>query len=354
MLKLTNHIPSRTIRHDGQDYLFFSGTSYLGMAQNADFQQLLSESLSQFGTVFGVSRNGNLQLNIYDEAEAKLARHATAPAALTVSSGMLAGQAVVRWLAHESYRTGAEFVYGPGTHPALWRETGTVLSSQSFGDWSANLVRQPARPAVILTNALNPVRPEFFSFDWVTDLPVGQPITLVVDDSHGLGLLNGGRGIWPQIPAHPDVRLIVTASLAKAMGLPGGVIFSDADTLASIRQTAFFGGCSPIPPAYLAAFCRADGLYEQARQTLANRVALAELVLFPTGLFRYAPGYPVFHTDRDDLYPLLLENRIFIYSFAYPTAADKPTTRIVISAFHEEEDIHQLANCIDGKFNSEF
>ena len=354
MPKLISHLPNRTIRHDGQEYLFFSGTSYLGMAQNTDFQQLLRESLAQYGTVFGVSRNGNLQLSIYDEAEAKLARFATAPAALTVSSGMLAGQVVVRWLAHESYRTGAEFVYGPGTHPALWRETGSFMPSLSFRDWSDDLRYRPARPVVILTNALNPVCPEFFSFEWVRDLPVGQPITLVVDDSHGLGLLNSGRGVWPQIPAHPNVRLIVTASLAKAMGLPGGVIFSDADTLASIRQTAFFGGCSPVPPAYLAAFCRADELYEQARQTLSDRIALAETQLMPTGLFRNAPGYPVFHTDRDDLHPFLLENRIFIYSFAYPTAADKPTTRIVISAFHEEEDIHQLANCIDEKFEKKF
>ena len=345
-MHLIFHLPNRTIRHDGQEYLFFSGTSYLGIAQNAGFQLLLTESLAQYGTVFGVSRNGNLQLGIYEEAEAQLARFATAPAALTVSSGMLAGQAVVRWLANETHQTEAEFVYGPGAHPALWRESGTVLPGQSFSDWSAGLAHRPARPIVILTNALNPGYSEYYGFEWVRDLPDGQPITLVVDDSHGLGLLNGGRGIWPQIPAHPDVRLIVTASLAKAMGLPGGVIFSDTNTLASIRQTAFFGGCSPIPPAYLAAFCREDGLYEQARQAFAHRVALAEELLMPTGLFRHESGYPVFYTERDDLYPFLLENRIFIYSFAYPTAAHKPTTRIVISAFHEEKDIHWLADCI--------
>ncbi len=350
MAKLTNHLPRRTIEHDGLDYLFFSGTSYLGMAQRADFQRYVAEALSTYGTVFGVSRNGNLQLSIYDEAEAKLAQVATAPAALTVSSGMLAGQAVVRWLMQETRPPGTEFVYGPGAHPALWRESGTVLPGQSFSEWSAGLTNGPARPVVILTNALNPVWPEFFSFDWVVNLPVGQPITLVVDDSHGLGLLNDGRGIWPQIPAHPDVRLIVTASLAKAMGLPGGVIFSDVDTLSAIRQTAFFSGSSPIPPLYLAAFCQAGELYEQARQTLADRVALAEKLLMPTGLFKHEPGYPVFYTERDDLYPFLLENQMFIYSFAYPTAADKPTTRLIISAFHEEEDIHRLANCIHEKF----
>jgi 8-amino-7-oxononanoate synthase len=349
-MHLIFHLPNRTIRHDGQEYLFFSGTSYLGMAQNGDFQRYVIEAMADYGTVFGVSRNGNLQLGIYAEAEAKLAQFATAPAALTVSSGMLAGQAVVRYLAHETRRSGAEFVYGPGAHPALWHELETVLPNQSFSNWSNSLQQRSARPVVILTNALNPVCSEYFNFEWVAGLPVGQPITLVVDDSHGLGLLNNGRGIWPQIPHHPNVRLIVTASLAKAMGLPGGVIFSDENTLAEIRQTAFFGGCSPIPPAYLAAFCRAGGLYEKARQTLADRVALAERLLLPTGLFKHEPGYPVFYTERDDLYPFLLDNHIFIYSFAYPTAADKPTTRIIISAFHEEKDMYQLADCINEKF----
>lgn len=351
MVKLISHLPNRTIKHNGYEYLFFSGTSYLGMAQNADFQHYVAEALSTYGTVFGVSRNGNLQLRIYEEAEAQLARFATAPAALTVSSGMLAGQAVVRWLASEACQTGAEFVYAPGTHPALWRELGPVASGESFSEWSNGLHQRPAHPCVILTNALNPGYPEYYQFDWVARLPVGQPITLVIDDSHGLGLLNGGRGIWPQIPHHPQVRLIVTASLAKAVGLPGGIIFSDTTTLASIRQTAFFGGCSPIPPAYLVAFGRAAELYQQARETLADRVALAATLLLPTGLFRHEPGYPVFYTDRDDLYPFLLENHIFISSFAYPTAADKPTTRIVVSAFHEEEDIYQLADCIHEKFS---
>ncbi len=351
-MHLIFHLPNRTIRHAGQEYLFFSGTSYLGMAQNADFQRYVTDAMADYGTVFGVSRNGNLQLGIYEEAETKLARFATAPAALTVSSGVLAGQVVIRYLAHESYRTGAEFVYGPGAHPALWREAETGLPGQLFDEWSAGLTSGPARPVVILTNALNPGYSAYFSFDWVHDLPVGQPITLVVDDSHGLGLLNGGRGIWPQIPHHPNVRLIVTASLAKAMGMPGGVIFSDAETLAGIRKTAFFGGCSPMPPAYLAAFCRAGELYRQARQTLTDRVALAEATLLPTGLFRHEPGYPVFYTERDDLYPFLLDNQIFIYSFAYPTAADKPTTRIIISAFHEEKDIHYLADCINEKFKN--
>ena len=347
MTATIDQLPNRLIRLNGHDYLFFSGTAYLGMAQNPRFQALVADALSRYGTVFGSSRNGNLRLGVYEAAETRLAAFAGADEALTVSSGMLAGQAVMQWLATES----GPLLYGPGTHPALWHVSSLTLPTGPFAAWTTQLPEQlqalPPGPVTIAVNALDAVRSEVYDFAWVNALPANRPITLVVDDSHGMGITGrDGQGVWARIPKPDHVRLLVTASLAKAMGLPGGVIFGDAATVAAIRQTAFFGGCSPMSPVFLDAFLRADALYEQARTRLADNVALATQLLLPTGLFSQAPGYPVFYTDHDALYPLLHEDGIFVYSFAYPTAADKANTRIVISAFHESADIHRLATAI--------
>ncbi len=340
-----NQLPSRIITHEGCEYLFFSGTSYLGLAQDPQMQALLAEGVARYGLHFGASRNGNLQLAVYAEAETKLASRVGAPAALTVSSGMLAGQLVVDWLAGQVGPAAVGF-QAPSTHPALWHP---LLKPQLVDLHHAVSLPQNA-PTYILTDALNTIRSELFAFDWIMQLPGDQPILLVVDDSHGLGVLNGGCGSWPKLAkklAHkPNVQLIVTASLAKAMGLPGGVIFSDPDTLAAIGKTAYFGACSPMPPAYADAYTHADALYERAYKKLMHNITLAESLLLPTGLFSHAPGYPVFYTDHDELYPHLLENGIFVYSFAYPTPANKANTRIVISAFHEPEDIEKLANYV--------
>lgn len=345
-----DQLPNRTIDYGGQSYLFFSGTAYLGLAQNSDFQQILTSAMTQYGAVFGSSRNGNLQLRIYEEAEAKLAASVAtglpnSPTPLTLSSGMMAGQVVVSWLRAQ----GVAFVYAPKAHPALWHEPSVSLPDLSFSDWAAQVPGQlqamPPGPVAILVNSLDAVCSEYYSFEWINDLPTDRIITLVVDDSHGLGVLNEGRGIWPQVRlSRPDgsIRLIVTASLAKAMAMPGGVIFSDFATISNLRRTAFFGACSPMPPAYLAAYLQADALYVEGQKRLQQNIALAEEVLIPTGLFRHATGYPVFFTERDDLYNHLLERGIFIYSFAYPTAADRANTRIVISAFHTAEDIQEL------------
>ena len=347
-----DHLPGRTITCQGQEYLFFSGTAYLGLPQHPAWQQLLIEAIRQYGTSYGSSRNGNLQLGIYEQAEAALATFVSSdaaqkPSALTLSSGMMAGQVVSNWLRG----LGVSFVYAPGTHPALWHEPTVPLPALSFPDWVAQLPQQlraiPPGPVAILTNALDAGHSEGYPFNWVNKLPDDREITLIVDDSHGLGVLNNGRGIWPELPITSSVRVMVTASLAKAMGLPGGVIFSDAATIEAIRRTAFFGACSPMPPAYLAAYLRADKLYTEQREKLRQNIERTQKLLLPTGLFTQAAGYPVFFTEENDLYPFLLRQNIFIYSFAYPTPAHRPNTRIVLSAYHESDDIERLANRVN-------
>ena len=341
-----DHLPGRTIQHAGQELLFFSGTSYLSMPQNPAFQQMVTEAVGQYGTSYGSSRNGNVELAIYAEAEAKLARRVGAETSLTLSSGMMAGQVVVQHLRGQH----TQFVYGPQTHPALWHEPLVELPTTSFDDWVAQLPAQlhalPPGPVAILVNSIDALRSAYYDFSWQNTLPVDREITVVVDDSHGLGLLHDGAGIWPGLVQKPGIRILVTASLGKAMGLPGGVILGDADTLTTLRHTAFFGGCSPIPPAHLAAYCRAEELYQQAYSQLKENVKLAEALLEKTALFSHAKGYPVFHTDRDDLYPFLLERSILPYSFAYPTTSHPASTRIVISACHTFDDIQRLASAV--------
>lgn len=341
-----DHLPGRTITHEGRSYLFFSGTAYLGLPQHPTFQQLLVDAVARYGTTYGSSRNGNLRLSIYQEAEAKLAAMVGAPQALTVSSGMLAGQVVVNYLRAQN----AAFIYGPNAHPAVWEGPIVEVPTGSFADWAAQLPETlkacPTGPKIILTNSVDAVRSTYYDFGWVSALPDDQPITLVVDDSHGLGVLNRGKGIWPQIGPKPNINVIVTGSLAKGLGLPGGVIFGDADTLEGLRRTAFFGACSPMAPAYLNAFTQADALYVEGRERLRQNLLLAEKLLLPTGLFSHATGYPLFFTAHDGLYEFLLKRGIFVYSFSYPTPADRANTRIIISAFHTFEDIQTLANAV--------
>ena len=340
-----DHLPGRTVRLGDAEHLYFSGTSYLGMARSEAFMDLLRAGMDRYGANYASSRGGNLQLAVYGEAEDYLARFTGAPAALTVSSGMLAGQLVARALPED-----ALLLYGPRTHPALWRRPADNYQApwQAWADALPERVAEAPEPGVvILTNALDPLRGETHDFGWVERLPANRPVTLVVDDSHGLGVTGkGGGGIYRQLRALPHVRPVVIASLGKALGLPGGVILADGALLDEIRGTAYFGGASPVPPAYLHAFLRAGALYDEARQRLSANISGFTRRAAPTGLFRYRPGYPVFYTPANALCDFLREKHILISSFPYPTPDSQHLTRIILSSLHTAGDIAYLGECI--------
>ncbi len=345
---IINQQPAKNILIDGKKYDFFSGTSYLGMNQDEDFKHLLIEGINRYGMSFGSSRNGNLQLNIYEQAEEKIARWTGAEAALTVSSGMLAGQVVVQYLKTQN----SKFFYAPSSHAANFHEPNVTLPNESFGMWASNIVQQVSEKnavhSVIVCNSCDPLKLDTYNFDWTSQLPHNQAITLIIDDSHGLGITGkSGSGIFAEIVVNTNVNLIVVGSLHKAMGIAGGVIFGKTAIIEALRQTVFFASCSPITPAYLYAYLQADAIYERNLLKLRTNIdRFSAQIGAENNLFRSINNYPVYYSLRDELYDFLFERGIFIYSFAYPVKTAKPNTRIVLSAWHDENQIDFLVEKI--------
>ena len=346
---IISQLPSNKIFLDDKEYHFFSGTSYLGMNQDEDFKKLLIEGMNRYGMSFGSSRNGNLQLDIYEQAEEKMARWVGAAKALTVSSGMLAGQVVAQYLKTPN----TTFFYAPYSHSANFHEPNIILPNLSFEAWATTIGQQilekNASHSVIICNSCDALKLSSYYFDWTRQLPEYQAITLIIDDSHGLGITGkNGSGIFKQISVNSNVRLVVVSSLHKAMGIAGGVVFGDNEFIVALRHTAFFASCSPIPPAYLYSYLHSDEIYAKNLLKLRSNIQrfnsqIAAVRRSDYQLFSFMPNYPVYYTLQDDLYNFLFENSIFIYSFAYPIKTEKPNTRIVLSAWHEEEQIDFLA-----------
>ena len=340
-----NHLPGRTLRIDGEEHLFFSGTSYLGMGYQPDFRAALNEGIARYGTIFSASRNNNLQLDIYEKAENFIAEWTGAEAALTVTSGLLAGQLAVQSLDQPHQR----FIYAPSVHPAIWREKPTFCfeNYEQFSNEIAPFIAQEKIPVIICCNSIDPLKCTSYDFSWISQLPDNQDITLIFDDSHAIGIQNTeGLGNYTKLKklTPPNVKIVVIASLAKAVGIPGGVILGDLETIKTIRQNPLFVGASPIVPAYLYAFLTAQNLYADARIALKKNIDLfKKLNASLLSDFKFYDDYPVFYTPQNDLYPFLLKHKTMISSFSYPNPSDTPITRIVLSALHTEEDIEVLS-----------
>ncbi len=361
-------LPSRIATFDGADYLFFSGTSYLGVGHQADFRAALLEGIGRYGTVFSASRNNNLQLKIYEEAEDFLAKWTGAKAALTVTSGLLAGQLAVNLLKNKIGTNNEKtvFIYAPSAHPAVWEAPPPYIFKNQT-DFETNIVttvgKEENAPIVVVSNAVDMLTCQTFDFSWISQLNDNQDITLLIDDSHGIGVTGeNGSGIFRKIRhlAKANIKIVVIASLAKALGIPGGVILSDEMAISSIRQNPLFVGASPIVPAYLFAFLAAQPMYATARETLKSNIDTFNLdvkcqmsnvksdveIQYSTASYLFKTpfvGYPVFFTPENALFEALYKEKIFISHFAYPKPNDPPITRVVLSALHTQADIEYLA-----------
>lgn len=339
----TDQLPGRTVHINGEEWLYFSGTSYLGMSQNIGFQKILHKSIRQYGTNFGGSRLSNLRFKIYEEAEDYLAQWTGAEAALTVSSGTLAGQLVLKTL-----QANHKFYFAPGVHPALFGEGD--YSELAYNDWTDFIIQETNRlknPITLFSNAIDPLRAKQFDFSWLNYLPNDIPIILVLDDSHGIGVTGkNGEGIFSNIQLPENVELIVVASLGKALAIPGGIILGNKNFIKNIWQSPFFGGASPIIPAYLDAFLQAKKLYQQARAILFQKIKTFNDATEDLHLFQKIPNYPLFYTHKNNLADYLQKYKVLISSFPYPTLQDERITRIVLSAVHTERDIINLIDLI--------
>ncbi len=342
---IANKIPDRTAECDGKEYLFFSGTSYLAMNSSPEFLNYLVEGMGSYGTNYSSSRNSNFRLKVYEEAEQHIAAHTGAEAALTVSSGYMAGQLTIRALEGKG-----DFIFAPNAHPALWTKP-TDFFYADFEDWVTTLpdkIKETTSSEIfIITNSLDPLLAIQYSFDWIALLPEERKITIIVDDSHGLGITGvNGSGIYSQLKKSANINLIVVSSFGKAMGIPGGIILSDSKTIELLKKSPYFNTSSPVAPAYLFTYLKSDKLYQQRRKLLSDNIHHFRSLIEHSGLFQYFENYPVFYTHQNNLYHFLMDKNILISSFAYPLPEDDLVTRVVINSSHQPEDIDFLANCI--------
>lgn len=333
---VVNQFPDRTIVLDNKELLYFGGTSYLGMATNVEFQQILAKSLLKWGSAYGSSRNSNIKLSVYDEFERYFADFTTSESSLVVSSGTLAGRLVIDFLLEK----GGDFYHYPKTHPAVLAENSLPLFKN--GALHSNIKNGSAKKIVITTDAILGGETETTNFNFLDEIPNSTNVTLVIDESHTLGLVGkNGNGVYPLIN-HPVInRKIMVSSLGKALGLACGIVASDFNFINDLKQRATFVSSSGANPAYLCSFLKASSIYKKQFIKLINNLNFIERHLNKGTNYRFNSKYPVIYSEKDNISNKLLEKGIVITSFKYPTYKNI-MNRIVITANHTFEDLEQL------------
>lgn len=331
-----NHFPDRIIEVKGKSFLYFGGTAYLGMPANPEFRQLIVKNIMQWGSSYGSSRNSNIQLTAYEKGEQFLSDYILAEATVTVSSGMLAAKLVIEELSD----TTDIFFHFPNTHTAL-----RVPNSIPFfieNDLNPHLLDNKQERITILTDAVPSFQIKAVDLDAINLIAPNKEVTLVIDESHSLGVLgNSGGGIYSTTNYKNVKRKIMLASLGKAMGVTGGVIASDQSFISQIMNNPSFVSSAGMSPALIEALGEAKEIYKSQHLKLKNNLKYIESTLVKNKAFAFNPEYPVIYPEMPGINEVFTKNDIVVTNFKYPTDG-KDLNRIIFTANHTEDDLNKI------------
>lgn len=335
-----NQFPDRIIEIDQEHYLYFGGTAYLGLPTNKDFQELVINNIKKWGTTYGSSRSANIKLTAYENGEAFLANHIKAESVVTVSSGMLAGKMVIDEL---SKNTDCFFHFND-IHTAIKTNSLPIFLNHKI---NPRLLDSNSERITILKDGVPSFETKAIDLSVLAKIPDHKEITLVIDESHSLGILGeSGCGIYSEINL-PIKRKIMVSSLGKAFGLNGGIIASDTSFINQIKNLDIFISAAGMNPAFVQTLADAADLYKIQHQKLLENLDYIDQKLIKNDAIKFNKSYPLIYLKDDDMIEILKANKIIIASFKYQENANN-LNRIVVTANHLKEDLDKLINVLNG------
>ncbi len=346
-----------TLTVEGRTFLSFAGTGYLGLAHHPEVVEAAREALSTCGLSAGASRETSGSFVQHEQLEEGLARFLGVEAALVTPSGWLANGALLA----SPPEPRLAFVDAEA-HPSLTASAGQGGAEvMTYEATDLAPVRQRLSDAVgeavaLCTDGLFPMAQRVADVPGLLELLPGDGL-LVLDDSHGIGVLGeGGRGTARQLGV-TDARVAITGSLAKALGAAGGLVAGSAALVERVRAGGdSYAGTTPIPPAVAAGACAALGVLERepARhgRLLENARRLGELGV-RLGRARHPLPIPVLAVPVPDedrgrgLQAALEDAGLFVPWTRYGGGGGD--LRIAVTSEHGAEEIERLAAVLEAE-----
>ncbi len=355
------HLPiesrdARTLTLDGRELLAFHGCGYLGLAQHPAVLEAARQSLAE-GLSTGASRETTGNHHAHERLEEALAEFLGVEATLLTTDGYLADLAALQALADRV----SVAVVDADAHPSLVdaaRASGRTIVDYGPGDVGRARVlieRHGADGVAVLTDGAFTMQGRCAPAAELLELLPADGV-LVVDDSHAFGVLgDGGRGSL-EANGLGDPRLVLTASLAKALGVAGGFVAGSAALIARVRNRAdAYLGTTPIPPCLAAAALAALDVVQrepERRERLTANAALLHQLGRRLGLRRSAVPLPVLSLpvpsdEEGALITAELHDRgIFVPHVHYPGAPEAGALRIAVTSEHDASDLRRLEEAL--------
>lgn len=340
---------------DGREVLNFSSNDYLGLAHHPRLRAAAHAAIDAFGTGAGASPLVSGHQRPHEEAEQAFARFCGAPRALLFGSGYAANLGILTALCDRHAQIFADRL----NHACL--NDGATLSRARFTRYghldlaalAARLAESDARVRVVATDSVFSMDGDLAPLPEMLALCERHDAWLVVDDAHAVGVLGkAGRGSLDHYRlASP--RLIVMATLGKALGGYGAFVAGAPQAIEWLLQRARTYVYSTALPASAAAVARSaiemlesdDSLVERLRGNIrrfrdgCGRAAIA----LPESISAIQPIIAGDAGEALRVSAALLERGFFVPAIRPPTVPQGSSRlRVSISAAHEPDAIDAL------------
>ena len=346
---------------NGQRVVSFCSNDYLGLAADPSLVAAVHAALDQCGVGAGAAHLITGHHRFHRDFEAAFARFVGKPSALLFSTGYTANLAVLTAL---TGRHGQ--VFGDKLNHASLVDaaqlSGANFTRYRHGDLAqldSQLAASTAQDKLIVSDLVFSMDGDLAQVDALLDLAERYDAWLYLDDAHGFGVLNGGRGGLTERAGASD-RVIYLATLGKAAGVSGAAVAAHASVIDWLVQKARPYIYTTASPPLLAA-CLLESLHqietgEVRRERLRSHIAhlregLADLktgTLMPST----TPIQPLLigaNADAVRLSQALLQRGLLVPAIRTPTVPTHTARlRITLSAAHSADDVAQLVEALHG------
>lgn len=343
------------IRVNGQPVVSFCSNDYLGLAADPALVAAAHAALDSGGVGAGAAHLITGHHRFHHDFETAFADFVGKPAALLFSTGYLANLGVVSALVNRHSEIFADKL----NHASL--VDAAQLSGARFTRYrhlelaqlDGLLAQSQATDKLIVSDLVFSMDGDVAPVDALLDLAERHDAWLYLDDAHGFGVLNDGRGgLTPRTRACD--RVIYLATLGKAAGVAGAAVAAHPAVIDWLVNTArpyiYTTASPPVLSACLLESLRQIETGQARRARLAGHVARLRAGLAPLSggrlLASETPIQPWVVGDNAGVMRLsraLLQRGLLVPAIRTPTVpVGTARLRITLSAAHSDADISRL------------
>jgi 8-amino-7-oxononanoate synthase len=346
---------------NGRSMDYFAGTGYLGLQNHPMVVQAAQEAMVAYGFSTATSRGGYGEHPVYDEMEKEACAYFGAEKVLYFASGYLGISILTQ---STSNRFDHVFI-DSSAHYSIWDAAYITnlpitpfhhMRSQSLAEKLHSELHPQERP-LVLSDGIFPVSGEIAPIPDYLELVKPFQGLVYIDDAHAVGVLGKNGGGTPEYFDIRDASCRSSATLAKALGGFGGVIWGTEEWVNGIdRASRICIGASPPPLVVAAASARALAVARttpELRYQLINNVKLARNGLRSLGWDLTDTPVPILCLGaRQGISLELIKEKLFEQGIAVELVRSYTSTpaggglRIAIFSTHSNEQIERLIDAI--------